>query len=285
VTKLLLFINLLFTSYPAPAAGPDTLISCHVSKMPFAGFCQFIYEESGVKIYYQDSWVEGVTVTIDSERISVKSAVELALQGTGMEVSTWNNGLVILPGEKLPEELPRYNARQTQTYTSAEGGKMLTQSEERYLTGRKADVTQVLQIGKKGLSGTKSQVTIRGRITDQETGEPVIGATLFIEQTKSGTSTDKNGFLSMVIKPGSYTGVFAYMGMESKKYQLEVLSDGDFSEEMSKKVIQMKEVVVLGDQQMNIRFKDAGLEIIFVETIQEIPTMMGERDILKVSEM
>jgi hypothetical protein len=285
VNKLLLFITLLFISYNAAAAGPDTIISCHVSRLPFSGFCQFIYKESGVKIYYQDSWVEGVAVTIDSDRISVKSAVELALQGTDLEVSAWNTNLVILPGEKLPEVLPRYEESRAQTDLPTEGEKLLTQSEERYLTGRKADVTEVLVIGKKGLSGSKSQVTIRGRITDQETGEPVIGATMFIEETKSGTATDKNGFLSMAIKPGNYTGVFAFMGMETKKYQLEVLSDGDFSLEMNKTVIQMKEVVVLGDQQMNIRFKDPGLEKISVKTIKEIPTMMGERDILKVSEM
>jgi hypothetical protein len=283
--KLLLLINLLFTTFSAPAAGPDTLVSCHVNKLPFPGFCEFIYRESGVKIYYQESWVKGLTVTIDSERISVMSAAELAIQGTGLEVSAWNDNLVILPGQKLPEGLPEFMAIQVRSDTSVEGEKSLTESEERYLTGRKANVTQTLQIGKKGLAGTKPLVTIRGRITEQETGEPVIGATMFIEETKNGTATDKNGFLSVVIKPGSYTIDFAYVGLEPKKYQLEVLSDGDFSIEMKRTVIQMKEVVVLGDQQMNIRFKDPGLEKIAVKTIKEIPTMMGERDILKVSEM
>lgn len=283
--KLLLIINLLILNYSVIAGGPDTLISCHVNHLTFPAFCEYIRQESGVQIYYQDSWVKDLTVTIDSNRIAVKSAVELALNGTNLVVSTWNNNMVILPGEKLPEELPHFVEAKAQPNTTAEEAKSLTQSEERYLTGRKADVTQVLKIGKKGLAGTKSQVTIRGRITDQETGEPVMGATMFIEETKNGTATDRNGFLSMVIKPGTYTAVFAYMGMETRKYQLEVFSDGDFSVEMIKTVIQMREVVVRGDQQMNIRLKDPGLEKITVKTIKEIPTMMGERDILRVSEM
>lgn len=285
MTKLLLFINLFFTSYPAPATRPDTLISCHFSKLPFPEFCEYIYRESGVKVYYQESWVEGLTVTIDADDISVKSAAELALKGTSLQVSTWNNDLVLLPGEKLLPELPRFETGQEQDNTLATGEKPLTQSEERYMTGRKADVTQTMQIGKKGLNGTKSMVTIRGRITEQQTGEPVIGATMFIEDLKSGTATDQNGFLSMVIKPGSYTAVFAYMGLETRKYQLEVLSDGDFSIEMKKTVIQMKEVVVFGDRQMNIRLADPGLEKISVKSIKEIPTMMGERDILKIAEL
>lgn len=285
MTKLLLFLNLFFASYPTPETGPDTLISCHFSKLPFPEFCEYIYRESGVKIYYHESWVKGLTVTIDADKISVKSAAELALQGTGLEVSIWNNDLVALPGEKLPTELPGFELEQVQAGTLGTGEKPLTQSETRYLIGRRADVTQTMQIGKKGLTGTKSMVTIRGRITEQQTGEPVIGATMYIEDTKSGTATDQNGFLSMVIRPGSYTAVFAYMGLETKKYQMEVLSEGDFSIEMKKTVIQMKEVVVLGDQQMNIRLADPGLEKISVKSIKEIPTMMGERDILKVSEM
>jgi hypothetical protein len=285
VTKLLLFLNLFFIFYPDPDPGPDTLISCHFSKLPFPGFCEYVYRESGVKIYYRESWVQGITVTIDSNQISVLSAAEMALLGTGLQISTWNNDLVVLPGEKLLSGLPGFETEQEKADTLATGEKSLTQSEERYLTGRKADVTQAIKIGSKGLAGNKSMVTIRGRITEQQTGEPVIGATMYIEDIKSGTATDQNGFLSMVIRPGSYTAVFAYMGLETKKYQLEVLSDGEFSIEMKRTVIQMKEVVVFGDQQMNIRLADPGLEKISVKTIKEIPTMMGERDILKISEM
>ncbi len=287
MTKLLLFIHLFLTPSPAPvhAEGPDTIISCHVIKITFPEFCEYIYQESGVKIYYRESWVQGLTVTMDENQISVKSAAEKALRGTGLDVSAWNDDLVVLPAEKLLTELPRFATGQVQTGNTATGENPLTQSEERYLTGRKADVTRTIQIGKKSPTANNSPVTIRGRVTEQQTGEPVIGATMYIEETKSGTATDQNGFLSLVIKPGSYTAIFAYMGLETEKYQLEVLSDGEFSIEMKKTVILMKEVVVFGDQQMNIRLADPGLEKISVKTIKEIPTMMGERDILKISEM
>jgi len=223
-------------------------------------------------------------VTIDSDKISVIYATEMALNGTGLKVSVWNNDLVVIPGEKLPEKLPRFEIQQLKSDSSASGTKTLTQSEERYLTGRKADIIQTLQIGKKGLAESGSRVTILGRITEQQTGEVLIGATMFLEETKTGTATDQNGFLSLMVKPGNYTAVFAFMGMETKKYFLDVLSDGEFNVEMKKAAIQMKEVIVFGDRQMNFRFKDPGLEKISVKTIKEIPMMMGERDILKVSE-
>ena len=258
--KLLLFIHLLFFGYPAQDKGPDTLVSCHFNELPFTEFCDYIYHKSGVRIYYRESWVQGLKVTLDADTISVISATEMALNGTGLKVSVWNDDLVVMPGETLPKGLPRFEIQQLQSDSSAPGTMALTRSEERYLTGRKADVMQTLRVGKKGLAGSHSRVTIRGRITEQQTGEAVIGATMYLQETRAGTATDQNGFLSLVLKPGRYTAVFAFMGLETKKYLLEVLSDWEFSIEMKKSAIQMKEVVVFGDRQMNFRFKDPGLE-------------------------
>jgi hypothetical protein len=108
---------------------------------------------------------------------------------------------------------------------------------------------------------------------------------MYLEEMKTGKATDQNGFLSMVLPTGNYYAVFAYMGMESKRFYMEVLSDGDFAVELKKSAIEMQEVVVFGDRQMNMRLKDPGLEKISAKAIKEIPTMIGERDILRVSEM
>ena len=230
--KVLLFIHLFFFGYPTPDKGPDTIVSCHFREIQFKEFCDYIYHETRVSIYFHDSWVKEVKVTIDADSISVISATRMALDGTGLGVSVWNNDLVIMPGESLPESLPRFETQQLQADTTALGAKTLTQSEERYLTGRKADALPTLRIGKKGVAGSGSRVTIRARITEQETGEALIGATMYLEETKSGTATDQNGFLSFMVKPGTYTAVFAFMGLETKKYILEIFSSGEFSIEL-----------------------------------------------------
>jgi hypothetical protein len=283
--KLLLFIHLLLAGFLPPEKGPDTLISCHFSNVPFPVFCDHVFRESGVRIYYSESWIVNLKVTIDENRISALDAAVKALEGTNLEVSAWNDQLVVMPGEILPSVLPIFEIQTTKADSSAPGSTALTQSEERYLTGRKPDVMQTLRVGKKGLAGSSSKVTIRGRITEQQTGEAVIGATMFLKETRAGAATNENGYLTLVVKPGKYTAVFAFMGLETRKYLLEVYSDGDFSVELKKSAIQMKEVVVFGDRQMNFRYKDPGLEKISVKTIKEIPMMMGERDILGVSEL
>ena len=267
------------------ASSPDSLISCHFNNATFDEFCTFIYKETGTRVYYLKDWTDSISVTIHEDNISVRAALEKVLTNTRLRISDWNDHLMVIPGTKLITSLPDYTPENEMVFRKTEEENLLTQSEARYLTGRKADVTQIIKIGKNGTSGTKGTVTIRGRITELQTGEPVIGATMFLEETKTGSSTDQDGYLTTVIRPGTYTAVFACLGLERKKCQIEVLSGGDFTIEMQKTVIQMKEVVVVGDRQMNIRYMDPGLEKISAKAIKEIPTMMGERDILKISEM
>ena len=54
---------------------------------------------------------------------------------------------------------------------------------------------------------------LSGFITDQETGEALIGANVFLIETGNGMSTDKNGYYVLQnIRPGSYTLMVSYIG-------------------------------------------------------------------------
>ena len=278
LTGILLF---LFTA-SLSAQQAETLTSFHVKDISFARFCSLVTNQTSVKVFYQDNWVNKIQVTLDMDNTTALTAVAEALKGTGLEVSAWHGNLLVMPGEKLLTDLPPYETRDilSKTDTSA---KALTASEERYMTGRNADVLQILKIGQKGgrVSGAKAK--IMGRILDEETGEPIFSATIYIAEIQTGAASDINGFVSLNLKPGNYSASFQYMGYQNKKYQLEVLSDGDFSVSLKKSVIQMKEIEIYGDRQMGSRTKDPGLDKMSIKAIKELPMMMGERDILKVT--
>ncbi|HWP81959.1 MAG TPA: TonB-dependent receptor [Bacteroidota bacterium] len=54
---------------------------------------------------------------------------------------------------------------------------------------------------------------LRGRVTDKESGEPLIGANVVIEGTSLGASTDLNGdYIILSIPPGTYTVRASYIG-------------------------------------------------------------------------
>jgi len=118
---------------------------------------------------------------------------------------------------------------------------------------------------------------------DGETGEPVNYVSVYITETKNGVVSDVTGFFMLALSPGKYNVQIQCMGYETEKYLLDVLSAGSFDVRMKEKVLQMKEVVVSGERQSDIRSKDPGLDKISVQTIRSLPMMMGDRDILKVS--
>lgn len=280
-SRLLILMILLCSS--ALAKGPDQRLNWHLKNVGFTEFCKQVYLQSAVKVYYHDQWVGKIIVTLDADSLTVKEAVALAVKGTGLIVSVWNNNLILLPGDKIPDALPQFRIKSRQADTTSEREKTVTESEERYITGRKSDVTQTIHIGKPGLTSRSSRAKLLGRVLDQESGEPLIGAAIYITETKAGAVTDINGFFSIYLKPGDYNIRVEYIGYEKKKFLLDVNSDGNFTVNLKKAIIQMKEVVVYGDRQMIMQVKDPGLDKISLKSIKELPMMMGERDILKVS--
>jgi hypothetical protein len=279
----LLLILLLQFGSPVQAQGPEKIMACHFRDVSFEEFCEVVFRKTGVNVYYREEWVNKLNITLDSDSISVLSAVRHAITGSDLEVSVWYNDLVILPHIKLLTELPAYE-QITRTDTAAGLRKQaITETEERYITGRKPGVIQTITIGQTGANAGYSKARILGRILDEETGEPMNFVTVYIAETKTGAVTDVNGFFNIALAPGKYNVLIEYLGYEKGKYIFEILSDGNFTVRLKKAAIQLNEVIVSGERQTNIHAKEPGLDRMSMKSVRGLPMMMGERDILKVS--
>ncbi|MCA1747402.1 MAG: carboxypeptidase-like regulatory domain-containing protein, partial [Bacteroidales bacterium] len=237
------------------------MLPIHLENSSFEEFVSYIEKEAGLTIYFRKEQTAGISVTISSEAISVQEALEAALRGTGLIVSPWNNSYVILLNDQLPEELPVFRVEQQQADTRE--AEQVTTSEERYLQGRKSDVTETIVIGDKNIQ-SNGKIRVAGKITDLDTGEPIIGATVYIEETKTGAATDLHGFFIIILPRGKYNARFASMGYETGKYLLDVYSNGRIQISLQNAPLSIQEAVIMGDRQMDIRRKDPGLEKISV---------------------
>lgn len=56
-----------------------------------------------------------------------------------------------------------------------------------------------------------SQTKITGKVTDKATGEALVGVTVYIKGTTTGTSTDLDGHYDLKVTPGNYTINFKYI--------------------------------------------------------------------------
>ena len=76
--------------------------------------------------------------------------------------------------------------------------------------------------------------TISGFITDKETGEALIGANVFIQETGNGMSTDKNGYYVLQnISSGNYNLIVSYIGYNTFKKDIVVLENESIKMDIS----------------------------------------------------
>ena len=280
--KILLFIMLLFLSTWTLAQNTEKVWNWHFNHVSFDKFCKEVYEETGVKVFYKQKWVSNLTITFNADSITAKQAVMLAVRNTGLEVSQWNDNLVLMPHERLLTNLPYYHT-EAQPISTSKHTKELTAIEEKYLIGRKPGVIRTIKVGHNEGRLVNGKATILGRIMDEETGGPVAYATCYVEETKTGAVSDKNGFFTLVLKPGKYNLSLNYVGYQHTKLMLHVLSSGKFTVKLTKAVYQIHEFVVHGDRQMSMTQKYPGIDKVAMSSIKGLPMMMGERNILKIS--
>lgn len=60
------------------------------------------------------------------------------------------------------------------------------------------------------------ELTVKGTVTSAVDGEPLIGATVQVKGTTTGTATDIEGNYTLTVKKGA-TLSFSYVGMQSKE--------------------------------------------------------------------
>ena len=83
---------------------------------------------------------------------------------------------------------------------------------------------------------------LTGKVTDSDTGEPLVGAQVFVKGTFVGTTTDVNGSYNLDVD-GDATIVVAYIGYKTQELSTSA-SDGNFA--MEADVLRQDEVVVTG---------------------------------------
>jgi len=87
-------------------------------------------------------------------------------------------------------------------------------------------------------------VTIQGKLTDDETGEPLIGATVLEKGTSNGTVTDYDGNYKLSVSSKDVTLVFSYVGYKQQETALNGRSVIDAA--LGLDLEELDEIVVIG---------------------------------------
>lgn len=134
-------------------------------------------------------------------------------------------------------------------------------------------------------SFAQQRYTISGYIEDEESGEKIIGASVYDLRTKKGTTTNTFGFYSFTLPSDSLHLMISSLG--ATPVHLRIKLDKDIRQDFKlKSSTQLQTVEVTEDRLERIEERSQMSMIeIPVEQIKSVPALLGEVDVLKVIQL
>lgn len=128
--------------------------------------------------------------------------------------------------------------------------------------------------------------SISGYVRDAATGEELIGATILIKELTQGSTTNSYGFYSISLTPGTYTFVFSYLGYTKQEYIVNLNRNVSLTVELAEDQTQLQEVVISRERpNTNITRGEMSVAKLDIKTIQRMPALLGEVDVIKAIQL
>jgi hypothetical protein len=93
-------------------------------------------------------------------------------------------------------------------------------------------------------SYSQSEVAVMGYVRDASNGEDLIGATIYVDQLKTGTISNPYGFYTLNLNPGFYTLTVSFLGYQSQKFTLSVDGKMTYNIKLEPSTEEIGEIVV-----------------------------------------
>lgn len=115
-------------------------------------------------------------------------------------------------------------------------------------------------------------VTLIGKITDKSTGEPLIGAGVYIKSLQKGTTSDAQGRYQLDLKSGTYEISVEYLGYETRMQQIALSrKETTLDIALAPSSEQLQEVTVMGKSEAHqTREKAMPVSVISMEDMKGI---------------
>lgn len=129
----------------------------------------------------------------------------------------------------------------------------------------------------------QEKYTVSGTITDESSGETLLGATVFLEGTSIGTITNEYGFFSLTAAAGGYNLIISYVGFGTIRKELVLTNNQQINLVLKASSSELDEVVITikDKEQMSISSPQMSVNNLKAKTIKQIPVVLGEVDVLK----
>ena len=132
-----------------------------------------------------------------------------------------------------------------------------------------------------------AQSGIYGVIKDNDSGELLIEAAIYIDSLQTGTTTNYNGYYDLPLNPGKYKIRFSYLGYTTLEKTVIVDNSRKRLNINLKMESQVLDKVVVTSQKKDANVRELAMSVQKLEMvkIRKIPALMGEVDVIKAIQL
>ena len=132
----------------------------------------------------------------------------------------------------------------------------------------------------------QSNYTISGYVQDNESGENLIGVSIYDKNTFKGTVTNQYGFYSLTLEEGKYDIIYSFIGLESVTKKITLNENNRINISLESNAILTDEVIVTGEKlDKNVTSSNMSQVKLEVNNIKQLPVILGEVDLLKSAQL
>lgn len=281
--KKILYI-IIFAILVIDANAQESNLSLQFGSILFKKLADTIEKTIPVKIYYSNTWVDSLTLHINSKNESLNSLLNNSIAKNGLSfIITDDNKIILSKGYTIKtnfrkEYLEYLELNQTKADTTTYA-RAAAKIENKTIN----DEYNVFKIGNPSGQSNNGKVFLTGTIKNPQTGDPLVGVIVYVEKLKVGAVTNSVGYYSIELPKGQYQIEFRMVGMRQTVRNIIIYSDGALNVEMTENTNQLNEVVVSANRENIVKNVRMGIEKINIKMLKQIPMGMGEVDLFKSS--
>jgi hypothetical protein len=133
---------------------------------------------------------------------------------------------------------------------------------------------------------TSKTATISGFIRDAKTGESLIGAVIYPKENPTiGITSNSYGYFSLTLAVGKYSLIVQFLGYKTKTIPIDLNDNVKLILNLDEESIALKEITIVGEKNNINVVQNELISKINIKEIQNIPVILGEKDILKTIQL
>jgi hypothetical protein len=280
MNKSWIVIILLMLGYSFPSFGQDEQeekISGVFSGISFDQFARQINQRYNYKIYFKSADVDSLLVNISTSGNPLDQLLREIFSGTDLRFSIDNRKRVFITrGQPIRVLFPKTFFQASTTEAAQVFADSAKRSQERIFAKNK-----LWDIGNSQQSISATEGLLQGKVSSEESGNPIIGAIVYSAGGDARAITDEAGNYRIRLAKGRHTLIIQNFGAYQEQRQINLLGDGNMDVFMDDNIISLMEVTVTSEKSANIERPEMGLESITVKAMKKIPAVLGEVDVIK----